>query len=214
MNINPTNYEPMSDFPKQLAQKLMDCVVNENKEYDIILDIGCGTGRETELLAQRVTHRRVVGVDIDPQMVEFADREHKSVDTIEYWTVDMSLSWDELPDRIRRLEGRVSLVFSNGALQFIRNADQLMAVLRRLLAPNGVIMAHLLATPDVNALLSDEQKREYGLRDINSRSVAQQLNVWRDSCLANGIQVVESNVFQRVFHLNSRKQIGIDKYRS
>ncbi|CAG2176447.1 unnamed protein product, partial [Oppiella nova] len=44
-------------------------------EYDLIVDIGCGTGYMTELLAQSgVKHNRIIGVDIDPEMTAFAQQ--------------------------------------------------------------------------------------------------------------------------------------------
>jgi len=40
----------------------------------------------TELLAKTSQTSAIIGVDIDPQMIAFAEQNHKTVDSVEYWT--------------------------------------------------------------------------------------------------------------------------------
>ena len=150
----------------------------------------------TELLAQSgVKHNRIIGVDIDPEMIAFAQQNHKSVDSVEYWTQDMSLSWDELTPRVRELEGRVSLIVSNIALHWIKNKSQLMAVLCRLLATGGAIVAHT-GPFEFNML--------FATVNCNLIDVVQ----WRDVCLAQGLSVQTCDLFQVVLHLTRKRALG------
>ncbi|CAG2123359.1 unnamed protein product, partial [Medioppia subpectinata] len=74
--------------------------------------MGSGDGGVTRELAACVPHRRLIAVDVNPAMTEYA-RDHNTLPTIEYVTQDMSVEWSELSPEIRRLEGSVRLILSN-----------------------------------------------------------------------------------------------------
>lgn len=59
-----------------------------------LLDLGCGSGNKTELLAE--TGRRVVGLDLDPAMVELARRRHPAPG-LEYRVGDLNAFGAEFP---------------------------------------------------------------------------------------------------------------------
>ncbi|CAG2179234.1 unnamed protein product [Oppiella nova] len=155
----------------------------------------------TELLAQSgVKHNRIIGVDIDPEMTAFAQQNHKSVDSVEYWTQDMSLSWDELTPRVRELEGRVSLIVSNIALQGIKNKSQLMAVLCKLLATEGVIVAHIEPGILFELISTVSHKLDPG-------AYLQDVTLWRDVCLAEGLSVQTCDLFEMVVRLTKKQAL-------
>ncbi|CAG2179971.1 unnamed protein product, partial [Oppiella nova] len=104
MDVDPTVYTRASDLQRQSADQLIRDVPI-NREYDVIVDIGCGNGYLTERLARHVKHNVVIGVDINPTMISYALKNHK-MDSIEYWTQDMSVSWDELCPPLKALEAR------------------------------------------------------------------------------------------------------------
>ena len=51
-----------------------------------LLDIGCGTGNKTELLA--TGQRKIIGIDSDPGMIEVAKTTRQSPN-VRYWVMDM-----------------------------------------------------------------------------------------------------------------------------
>src|SRR5947209_15862699 len=55
------------------------------------LDIGCGTGQFTRLLARRAVH--VVGLDLSPNMIAVARQRSATFENIEFRQVDV-VSWD------------------------------------------------------------------------------------------------------------------------
>src|SRR4051812_33557990 len=108
----------------------------------------------TAELARTVKHSRVIGVDIDPDMIAYARQHHKPMDSVDYWTEDMGGEWEALSAGVRALEGRVSLVVSNMAVHWIADKSQLFSVLWRLLAAGGGSMvAEWVLAPDVNPLV-------------------------------------------------------------
>lgn len=94
------------------------------------LDIGCGTGRYTVLLADR--YDDVVGVDAAPAMIEIAERD-RSRPNIRYQTRDvMSLT----PE----CDGRFDLVLALGCVVNVGPPGLVLGHLRRLIAKGGTLL--------------------------------------------------------------------------
>jgi trans-aconitate 2-methyltransferase len=91
-----------------------------------VLDVGCGTGRVTEALLERVPRGRVLAIDASADMVELAAarlRERARV-----WREDvLELELDEPVDAI----------FSTATLHWVTDHDRLWPTLARALRPNG-----------------------------------------------------------------------------
>ncbi|CAG2121973.1 unnamed protein product, partial [Medioppia subpectinata] len=81
MNFSPAEYEETTLYQKKCAHDIVNCIVSQNKEYDIIVDLGCGTGYLADQLSQSVKHKRIVGVDVSPDMIAFAEQNHKPMDS-------------------------------------------------------------------------------------------------------------------------------------
>ncbi|XP_054155695.1 trans-aconitate 2-methyltransferase-like [Oppia nitens] len=119
----------------------------KNRSYDIIVDIGCGDGSLTKLLANQLAHNQLIGIDCVTDMISYA-RKHNSLmiddkhdnnnRIIEYVVQDMSVDWPAMCPRIRQLESRVDLIFSNYALQYIPDKQKLMQIFDRLLATGAI----------------------------------------------------------------------------
>jgi SAM-dependent methyltransferase len=72
---------------------------------DTVLDIGCGVGRLTRVLAARAAH--VYGIDISSEMIERARAHHAALGNVE-WLVGDGQSLRPLPDAV--VDGCVSHV--------------------------------------------------------------------------------------------------------
>ena len=91
-----------------------------------VLDVGCGTGRVTEALAELVPRGRVLAIDASPEMVAFA-RERLGA-RAEVWcqsALDLEL------------DGELDAVFSTATLHWVPEHDRLWRVLARALRPGG-----------------------------------------------------------------------------
>ena len=111
--------------------------------HEVVLDAGCGTGRVTQLLLERVPRGRVIGVDASPSMIERA-RENLG-DDIELLVADLT----EL-----QIDEPVDMVFSTSTFHWILDHDRLFAALHRALKP-GRLAAHFGGAGNVERLTSE-----------------------------------------------------------
>lgn len=96
-----------------------------------IVDLGCGTGNLTAILAQRFPHASVVGIDSSPQMIDVARTEHPGIE----WQVEDIARWDP--------PGPVDVVFSNAALHWLDGHHVLFPRIRSWLADGGTIAVQM-----------------------------------------------------------------------
>ena len=123
--------DPLTAMGARVVERL------ELRGDELVMDAGCGTGRVTELLAERLTGLgpgRVVGVDRSPAMVaEAARRLARFGDRVELIVADLA---DPLP-----LEPVVDLVVSTATFHWIADHQGLFANLFQVLRPGGRLVA-------------------------------------------------------------------------
>lgn len=98
---------------------------------ETVLDAGCGSGRVTQLLLERLPRGHVVAVDSAPSMVEHA---REALDPERATVLHANLT--ELV-----LEAPVDAAFSNAVFHFIGDHDALFARLHAALRPGGRLVA-------------------------------------------------------------------------
>jgi malonyl-CoA O-methyltransferase len=96
---------------------------------DVVLDLGCGTGRGAEALAARWPEARVIGLDAAPGMLAVA-RQRPVAARLEWLQADAEVI--PLPD------ATVDVVFSNLLLPFCGDIDAVFAEVARILKPRGL----------------------------------------------------------------------------
>src|SRR3954466_5938804 len=122
-------YDRLSTPMERLGREVLDRL--ELRGDEAILDAGCGSGRLTELLMERVPDGRVIGVDASASMIDAA-RERLS---------------DAADLRVGDLVGldlggaTVDIVFSTATFHWIADHDALFASLRQALRPDGRLVA-------------------------------------------------------------------------
>ena len=97
---------------------------------ETVLDAGCGSGRVTRMLIERLPRGRVIAVDAAPSMVEEARA--ALGDDAEVMHSDLA----EL-----ELDERVDAVFSNAVFHWVPDHDALFARMRAALLPGGRLVA-------------------------------------------------------------------------
>jgi trans-aconitate 2-methyltransferase len=101
---------------------------------EIVLDAGCGSGRVTEQLAERLPRGRVVALDGSPAMIDEARRRlARFGDRISYLVADLRAP---LP-----LAGGIDAAFSTATFHWIGDHDALFRNLSSVLRPGGRLVA-------------------------------------------------------------------------
>ncbi len=154
--------------------------------------MGCGNGKVTKQLSQRIPHNKIVAFDIDPQMIEFA-RNNYSSNTIEYMTQDVSRSWDELSTTFKELEAKVSLIFSNRVLHWVEDKETAAKNISRLLSNGGKIYLNITAFDDVSQNLSEELREKF----IKIPTIDEQFEIWRKILISVGIEISFAQILNK-----------------
>jgi trans-aconitate 2-methyltransferase len=99
---------------------------------ETVLDAGCGSGRVTRLLLERLPHGRVIGVDASPPMIEAAREAFAGEDRVELRVGDLVQLEVAEP---------VDAIFSNATFHWILDHRGLFASLLAALRPGGQLEA-------------------------------------------------------------------------
>lgn len=122
-------YQQFSRLRQRPVNELLDRVDLQNPET--IIDLGCGTGIATQLLAQRWPLARLQGIDSSAQMLEQARR----LPIKALWRHCNLLDWQS--------EQPADLLFAAAVLHFIDGHETLLPRLLGQLNPGGCLAAHM-----------------------------------------------------------------------
>jgi trans-aconitate 2-methyltransferase len=123
------SYDRVSAPQVEWALKVLERLPLRGDET--VLDAGCGSGRVTQLLVERLPHGHVVAVDSAPSMVEHA---RAALDPERTTVFQANLTELEL-------DQPVDAVFSNAVFHWIVDHDALFARLHAALRPGGRLVA-------------------------------------------------------------------------
>lgn len=133
-------YHRTSDFQLGLGEEVLERLTLRGDET--VLDAGCGTGRVTRLLAQRLPRGRVIAVDGSADMVRKAREELPANCTV------------KLADLVElRLDEPVDAILSTAVFHWITDHDRLFDRLHAALRPGGRLVAQCGGRGNVAAVL-------------------------------------------------------------
>ncbi|MGO1507653.1 MAG: class I SAM-dependent methyltransferase [Microbacterium sp.] len=125
------------DYDERWARAI-DTLRTAVSDHARILDLGCGPGTLTARLASSLAGPSVLGVDLDPLLIELARAAHPS-GAVQFVTADI-LSSDA--SRALRASGSFDAVVSSAFMHYF-DTEQLQvlhALIERLLTPGGILM--------------------------------------------------------------------------
>jgi trans-aconitate 2-methyltransferase len=125
MNWNPTQYLKFSQPRLRPAMDLLARIPSEQPH--LVYDLGCGAGNVTAVLLQRWPRAQIIGVDDSAAMLEQATKALPQV----RWVQHSLNGW--------RPERQGDVIYSNAALHWLPNHQQLFPTLVQALAPRGVL---------------------------------------------------------------------------
>ncbi len=128
----------LDSLPKGVADSSFGCgnplASSSVKEGDIVLDLGCGTGLDLLLAAEKVGPKgKVIGVDMNEDMLKKAK---ENIDVSEYRNIELRKGMIEsLPIE----SGSIDWVISNCVINLSSDKEQAFKEIARVLKPNGQI---------------------------------------------------------------------------
>jgi trans-aconitate 2-methyltransferase len=119
---------PQEDFALKLVQ-LRNWAGNE-----IVMDAGCGSGRVTKLLSNKITNGRIYAVDNDVNMVDRA--KHNLAEFGNTLVINSNL----LDLSLKIIPSKVDVIFSNAVLHWIPDHPKIFNIYFDLLNHNGQLL--------------------------------------------------------------------------
>jgi len=124
------NAEQYLLFKNERTQPAWDLASQINLEQPMsILDIGCGPGNSTAVLAQRYPDANILGIDNSEEMIAAALKKYPH---LRFQRLDAGKD-------LARLGQTFDVIFSNACIQWIPNHERLIKELMSLLRSGGVL---------------------------------------------------------------------------
>jgi len=98
-----------------------------------VLDLGCGSGWATRLLAARASEGSVVGVDISDEMIELARKTSTGFPNLEFQVAGS--------DRLPFTDRTFTHAFSMESLYYYKDVPAALSEVARVMAPGGLFVA-------------------------------------------------------------------------
>jgi trans-aconitate 2-methyltransferase len=132
-------YDRLAAPQEEWGRRVLERFSLEGSET--VLDAGCGSGRVTKLLLERLPRGQVIGVDGSPSMIETA-RESLAEHGNQVRLVNLDLL-ELSPDLLEAEAGQrsVDVVFSNATFHWIADHDRLFEAIHSVLRPGGRLVA-------------------------------------------------------------------------
>jgi len=129
---NAASYDKVADPQARWGAEVLERLPLAGDET--VLDAGCGSGRVTEMLLERLPKGRVVALDQSASMLDEARRRlARFGDRVEFVQADLGLP---LP-----IEREVDAILSTATFHWVPDHDALFANLAVVLRPNGLLVA-------------------------------------------------------------------------
>ncbi len=181
---NAASYHRVSAPLEAMGRDVLDRLVLRGDER--VLDAGCGTGRVTAALLDRLPHGEVVAVDGSPSMIERAR-------AVLPGTVDLR-AFDLLE---LELERPVHAVLSTATFHWILDHDTLFARLYAALQPGGRLVAQ--CGGEGNVAVAAAAVREVGDREPYATALGGWAGPWHFASIADTETRLRATGFEAIW---------------
>jgi len=111
-------------------ERLID---GRQQSYPVIVDVGCGRGRSFKLLAERFKPQRMIGIDVDAEMLRVAAAEaSKEKLAVEFRQTTSS--------RLMLPPESVDMIFCHQTFHHLMDQEAALAEFHRVLKPGGLLL--------------------------------------------------------------------------
>lgn len=141
-NWNASDYARSSSAQLTWAEELLAVLTFSGTEN--VLDIGCGDGKITSLIAEKVPYGQVVGIDRSQEMIALAQQNHKKP----------SLFFQQMDATAINLNERFDFIFSNAVLHWVEDHPAVLSGVQRHLKRGGRILLQMGGAGNAEMILS------------------------------------------------------------
>ncbi len=131
-------YDQISDPQYEWGLEVLDRLAPGAAET--VIDAGCGSGRVTERLLERLPDGRAIGVDGSAEMIKVAGERFEGDDRVRLIVSDLLELTPELLER-NGAPSAVDAVFSTATFHWITDHDLLFSRIHSVLRPGGRLVA-------------------------------------------------------------------------
>lgn len=192
MPWNPDVYNQFKNIRYQPFFDLSEFISDENLKTAI--DIGCGTGEQTKILAEKFQKTQFLGIDASSEMLKKSEEFKSGNLSFKQQTIESLYSKEEKWD----------LVFSNAALQWSDNHKKLFPKLISLVNDGGQFAVQMPVQSEnvLNKILVQQASEEpfsIQLKGFNRLSPVLGLDDYAHMMFENGLQNL--NISMKVYPL-------------
>jgi trans-aconitate 2-methyltransferase len=145
---NPELYNRFRRYRAEPVEHILSRLPQGDSER--ILDLGCGPGQNTVELARRSVHCKVHGIDLSPAMIESANKLRAAQPP----ELQVRLTFEVGDIGKIATDGAHTVIFSNAALQWLRNHRQVLTIWLQALTPGGRMAVQMPANEHETAKLA------------------------------------------------------------
>jgi len=127
---NAKQYDKYAKVQKIMGDKLISIIKDDNKYFQSILEIGCGTGYVTRALKENFPEAEITAIDIAPGMIEYVKSTTK-MKSIKFICGDI----EEVV-----LDKKYDLIISNATFQWFNHFDETLSKLLKSLNSEGTLV--------------------------------------------------------------------------
>lgn len=125
---NAKEYAKNSSAQELWAKELIEKLALQGNEH--LLDIGCGDGKITHLIANKLSNGKVIGIDRSKNMIELATSQFNKAN-LSFYTMDVTKLF---------VQGKFDVVFSNAALHWVKDHETVLMRIKKHLNPKAKIL--------------------------------------------------------------------------
>lgn len=187
----PWNPDVYNTFKEERHQPFYDLIAHLHARPAMrIIDLGCGTGELTNIIAEKFAPARLVGIDSSAEMLQQAPQ-----------TAHISFSQIAIEEQLQ-LDEKWDVIVANASLQWVDNHPALFAQIISRLQPHGQLAVQMPSQKEnlLNQLLYTlvhEPPYYEALKDVIHHSPVLSLDQYTSLLFANGAK--EVLVYQKVY---------------
>jgi malonyl-CoA O-methyltransferase len=130
VNVAPATYAAAAALANVVGEEMLARLEWVTLQPAVVLELGCGDGHCTRLLHERYPEAKIISLEADYPMLEYAAQQVKN--PVEFMCAD--------PAKLPFPDQTVDLVFANLVLPWATHIETLLREWRRVLRPEGLLV--------------------------------------------------------------------------